>query len=188
MKMNKPSENWKMKRILASRAITSIWIAFGSYSLLAISTGPGGLFAWQAMCRSIDAMRTNMETLKERNLELSSDFASLRSDPDRAQREARALGYLPEGEYEVVLSRSGETVKNAVGPGEALAFERPDSAPDSLIKSIALGVGLVFFVFADIPSMADLRSPKGRRKPVRSSKAREKPQTDGPVPDIAQAP
>ncbi|MEI6389386.1 MAG: septum formation initiator family protein [Spirochaetota bacterium] len=174
-----------MKRTLASRAITAVWIAFGSYSLLAITTGPGGLFAWQAMGKSIDSMRANMETLKERNLELSSDFASLRSDPDRALREARALGYLPEGEYEIVLSSEGHTLKKPAGPGEARSFERPDSAPDSLVKSIALGLGLVYFVLVQVPGVADMKGSKTRRKPVRPSSSREKPKTDGPLPDIA---
>ena len=169
----KTAENGMMKRILASRTVVAIWLALGCYSLLSMTMGPGGLFAWQSMGESVVAMQGNIEALKNRNRELSSDFASLRSDPDRARREARALGYLPEGEYEVVLTGAGRPSLQDEGPGTALSFDRPETVSDALIKAIAAGLGLLWLALGEwAPQPSALISGKGRKASPKARRAK----------------
>ena len=101
-------------------------------------------------------MRRNIGALGEANGRLRAELESLRSDADRAAREARSLGYLRPGESAVLLAGRSEPVEE-LETGTVVPFAPPPSWPDSALKEIALGAFLAILAIGLAP-----RSAKGR--------------------------
>jgi len=123
---------------LAPRALFAAWLGLAVYSLLSVAFGPGGLVAAQSISSTIDAMRSNIASLGELNAELSADIASLQSDPDRIQLEARSLGWLAKGETEIVISGYPAKTDRRLSAGKVLPLSKPVGLPDSAIKAASL--------------------------------------------------
>ena len=117
-------------------------------------------------------MRRNLGSLMDRNKALGADLESLRSDSDRAEREARSLGYLAVGQYEVVLAGWVDGRSSTLGAGTTLAYQRPSSLGDGEIKALSALATLIAFLLCRFRALA-LRPKRGRegRRP-RSAPAR----------------
>ena len=128
-----------------ARALSSLlaaaWVALAVYCLLAAIAGPAGALALKGLQARRDGMARNLGELEAANLRLRGELESLRTDPDRALREARSLGYLRPNETEIVLAGSGAP-KQALDAGRVLPFGPSPSLPDDLIKELALGAFL----------------------------------------------
>jgi hypothetical protein len=86
-------------------------------------------------------MQRNLGALGEANARLRVELESLRSDADRAAREARSLGYLRPGEGAIIVpGRVSEAPELA--PGEVVPYAPSPSWPDSALKQIAFGAFL----------------------------------------------
>jgi hypothetical protein len=95
-------------------------------------------------------MRRNIGELGKANEGLRVELESLRSDADRAAREARSLGYLRPGENAVLVAGR---VAPAAGleTGTIVAFTEPPSWPDFALKEIAFGVFLAVLAIGLAP-------------------------------------
>ncbi|HTX72041.1 MAG TPA: septum formation initiator family protein [Rectinemataceae bacterium] len=115
-----------------------------AYCLLSLLAGPAGLLAYGSLQGQQARIARNLDALGALNARLRSDVDSLRSDADRAAREARSLGYLRPGETEVVLSGMDS---HEPPPETGSVINLPPSAglPDRLLKEIAAGIGLTAF-------------------------------------------
>ena len=137
------------KRILACVA-TATWAAFAAYCLLSLVVGPAGMIS----CRQLEAdradMQRNLGSLGEANAHLRVELESLRSDADRAAREARSLGYLRPGEGSIVIA-GRSAARGEIEPGNVIPFRAPRSCPDSVLKEIALGIFLASLAFGLAP-------------------------------------
>jgi cell division protein FtsB len=133
-----------MVRTLASRLLATVYVAIAAYSILAILAGPGGLIAESLLADRSAQMSANLESLRVTNRSLGSDLEALRSDPDRARREARDLGYVAADEIEVVLPGREKTTQNGESPGSILAFVAPTVLSDMEVKVLALSIAALF--------------------------------------------
>jgi len=134
----------KAARRCAAGAGGAAWIALVVYCLLAILVGPAGLRPYGRLEALNASMRENLEELGRKNGELRSELESLRSDADRALREARGLGYLRPGEGAILVAgRESESPDR--DPGEVVPYDPPSAWPDSALKEIALGAFLAAF-------------------------------------------
>jgi hypothetical protein len=88
-------------------------------------------------------------TIRER---LNAELDSLKSDPDRAAREARGLGYLRKDETAVILGERVERVR-PIDVGQVLPYAEPVALGDQALKEISLGAALA--------AMAVLCAPRG---------------------------
>lgn len=129
-------------RKLAPRALLAAWLGLLSYCLLAFTLGQGGLLASLSTRAQLERMRTNLALLRQKNLELRNEVAALQADPDRARREARSLGYLARGEYEIVVVGRERRPVSLESPGSALPAEAPPGYADAGLKAAGLLVGL----------------------------------------------
>ncbi len=131
------------RRCLSGLAAAS-WIALAVYCLLSSLAGPAGILSYRRLEERNAAMRENLGKLGEANARLRVELESLRSDADRAAREARSLGYLRPGEGAIVLAGRDLRIPD-LDEGGILAFEQPKTWPDSALKEIALGAFLAAF-------------------------------------------
>ena len=128
-------------------AAGAAWVALAAYCLLSTVAGPAGLAAYGRLESQRSLMSENLDALGQANAKLRIEVESLRSDADRAAREARSLGYLRRGESAIVVAGRKDEVK-ALDAGTVLRFDAPSAWPDAVIKEIAFGVFLtVFAVF-----------------------------------------
>jgi hypothetical protein len=101
-------------------------------------------------------MEANLAELERIRESLSAEVDSLKSDPDRAAREARSLGYLREGETALILGEKSERIR-PIDAGSVLPYAEPASLDDSILKEISLGASLALLAFLCSP-----RGPTGR--------------------------
>lgn len=137
-----------MRSFYLRAALLAAYLSFAAYCLLSLSLGPGGFFAYRSLSDNRDAMLANLESLRDSNTRLRSELASLHSDADRVEREARALGYLAPGETALILPGKGNASFSV--QGEAGSVVRKANAfplSDSAIKEISLVLGLACFVY-----------------------------------------
>lgn len=107
-------------------------------------------------------MEANLAQLESIRGNLSAEVESLKSDPDRAAREARSLGYLREGETALILGEK----KGRLGPidtGAVLPYAEPASIGDSALKQISLGAALAMMAFLCAPRGSSGRAESRRR-------------------------
>lgn len=98
-------------------------------------------------------MEANLGELGTIRESLNTELESLKSDPDRAAREARSLGYLRKGETALVL---GERVERPlkIDSGSVLPYAQPPALSDLAMKEISFGFGLAI--------LALFLAPKGK--------------------------
>jgi hypothetical protein len=157
-----------MAKFLITRCLLSLWVGIALYGALAVSVGPGGLVAQAGLSEGNRRMRGNLERLRLLNAGLGSDLESLRLDPDRAEREARALGYLGKDQTEIViLGKPGQPEVRA-SVGEILLAGKPDCLGDDTMKLLAGSAVLVSLgasMFGRRNPLASRRKPGRWRKP-----------------------
>jgi cell division protein FtsB len=128
-------------RSIALRAAGAAWAALAVYCALSIVAGPAGLLSYRRLEGRKAEMQRNLGALGEANARLRAELDSLRSDADRAAREARSLGYLRPGEKAIIVSgRVPESLE--LVSGEVLPYTPSPAWPDSALKQIALGAFL----------------------------------------------
>jgi hypothetical protein len=107
-------------------------------------------------------MAANLGELERIRGKLNAEIESLKSDPDRAAREARSLGYLREGETALILGEKAER-STEIEAGSVLPYAEPVSLNDSLLKEIALGASLALLALLQAPRAATGRAESRRR-------------------------
>jgi cell division protein FtsB len=136
---------------LAFRIALSIYTGIALYCLLSALAGPAGLLAYRRLESRNAAMEANLASLSGIGERLNAEIESLKSDPDRAAREARSLGYLRKGETALILGERREPAR-PLDTGKVLPFAEPAALDDLVLKGIALGAALA--------AMALLCSPR----------------------------
>jgi cell division protein FtsB len=149
-------------RICLRGAAGAAWIALAAYCLLSALVGPFGTAAYRRLEASGAAMRANLDSLGGANARLRVELESLRSDADRAVREARSLGYVRAGEGAIVVAGRKDQVRD-YDAGTVLRFVSPASWPDSAIKEVAFGVFLAAFAAFLAPRRRSKRDQRNRR-------------------------
>ncbi len=137
-------------------------IALGVYCVLSVIAGPAGLFAYAGLEERRAEMSRNLTQLGRANEKLRAELDSLRSDADRAAREARGLGFLRKGEYEVIIS-GRDKARSAMEPGVVVPFDQPAALPDAAAKQIALGAGLAVLALSLAPRSRRRLSGRAQR-------------------------
>lgn len=133
-----------------SRVAGAAWAALAIYCVLSLLVGPAGVLSYQRLAVRTLEMRRNLDELGEANERLRVELESLRSDADRAAREARGLGYLrPDESAILVAGRSSPRIP--LETGKVLAFVPPRAWPDSALKEIALGTFLAVLAIGLAP-------------------------------------
>jgi len=129
---------------LGTRAILALFAALVAYCLLSAIAGPAGVLAYRGLWEHRAVMADNLNSLSQLNARLRGELESLKSDSDRAAREARGLGYLRPGETEVVLSGRDASL-SAPDVGKVIPLLPSAGLPDMVIKEVAAGMGLAVF-------------------------------------------
>jgi hypothetical protein len=111
------------------------------YCILSVLVGPAGISAYRRLETRKSAMGANLAELQATRERLSAELDSLKSDPDRAAREARGLGYLRKGETAVILGERVERVR-PIDSGQVLPYAEPAALGDQALKEISLGAAL----------------------------------------------
>jgi len=136
-----------MRTMRSSRLATlfvALYIGVAAYCLLSVIAGPAGIFAYRELALRKDAMALNMDSLGSTNASLRAELDALRSDPDRAGREARALGYLSPGETALVVAGDDPgRGQHRLDSGSVLKAKAPVPLSDAFIKEISFLIGLV---------------------------------------------
>jgi hypothetical protein len=107
-------------------------------------------------------MEANLAHLEAVRGSLSAELDSLKSDPDRAAREARSLGYLRDGETTLIFGAK-EAKSRQIEAGTVLPYAEPAALDDSILKEIALGASLAMLAFLCAPRTATGRAASRRR-------------------------
>ena len=142
-----PSVNSKVSSYIARRLRFALYAGLAAYCVLSLTVGPAGLVAYRGLGGRRTAMEGRLAELRAANESLRGDLESLRSDPDRADREARELGYLRPGEtFLVIAGRAGAGQGGLPAAGEPLAYVDPPACPDSTLKELSLGLGLAVLI------------------------------------------
>jgi len=105
-------------------------------------------------------MEANLAELGSIRQRLNTELESLKTDSDRAAREARSLGYLRKNETELVLGERSERVK-PVDMGRILPFAEPIALGDLALKEIALGAALAVLALLFAPPRGSSRRRRG---------------------------
>jgi cell division protein FtsB len=137
------------RRLVAPLAFAA-YAAFAVYCLASLIAGPAGLLAYAGLEERRGEMAANLGSLGALNESLRAERESLRSDADRAAREARSLGYLKPGETALLLPGRNYSAAT-LEAGAVLPFDPPSAMPDESLKGIALGVGLGVLALALAP-------------------------------------
>jgi hypothetical protein len=133
------------------------------YCTLSILVGPAGISAYRRLDARKAAMSANLAELSLIRERLNAELESLKSDPDRAAREARGLGYLRKGETAVILGERVERVP-PIDSGKVLPFAEPAAIGDVALKEIALGAALAIMALLCSPRIA-IGTFSSRRRP-----------------------
>ncbi len=143
-----------MRSHFIHRGFVACWCAFAMYCLLSATVGPAGLLAYKELEGRTASMRANLDSLRRSNDALAQQFQSLRSDPGRAGREARALGYLADGENALIVGGMDENSGSHGQEGVPVAWGKSGGVVrvttvtplgDLLIKEISLLIGFIVF-------------------------------------------
>lgn len=157
-----PSVNSKVSSYILRRLSSAIYAGLAAYCILSLAVGPAGILAYRELGERRGAMERRLEELGAANEGLRGELDSLRSDPDRADREARELGYLRPGEtFLVIAGGAGAGSGGLPAAGEPIAYVDPPACSDSALKELSLGLGLAVFVLA---LAADARRLPAQRK------------------------
>jgi hypothetical protein len=133
------------------------------YCTLSFLVGPAGISAFRRLEARKAAMSANLAELGTVRARLNAEIDSLKSDPDRAAREARALGYLRKGETAVILGERVESVR-PIETGKVLPYAEPAAIGDMALKEIALGAALAVMALLCSPRIAS-GTISSRRRP-----------------------
>jgi Septum formation initiator len=157
-------KSWKNSRVrrdanrsLAQNLAFSLYAALALYCVLSFCFGQGGLIAYGKLQARRTAMEENLSLLEQRRSSLNAELESLKSDPDRAAREARGLGYLRKDETQVILSERVERVES-LDSGSVLPYAQSGGIADLALKEISFGVFLAALAFLCAPAKKLSRS------------------------------
>jgi cell division protein FtsB len=128
------------------RLAISIYAGLVLYCFLSLLFGPAGLTAYHRLEAKKAAMETNLGKLATLHEGLNAELESLKSDPDRAAREARSLGYLRKGETAILLGGKVERLR-PINTGMVISYAETPALGDLALKEISLGVFLAVMAF-----------------------------------------
>jgi cell division protein FtsB len=147
---------------LGHNIIVSIYSGIALYCILSVLAGPIGISAYRRLEMRKVAMEANLGELERIRGELNAEINSLKSDPDRAAREARSLGYLREGETALILGEKVER-STSIEAGLVMPYAEPVTLNDSVLKEIALGASLALLAILQAPRGVIGRAESRRR-------------------------
>jgi cell division protein FtsB len=152
-----------MRSHFFTRVFLACYCSLACYCALSVLAGPAGLLAFRGLERRMTLMRSNIDSLSAENARLGAEFESLKSDPDRALREARALGYLDKGENALLFAGVDgrePTARSSPSRSEIVRMGATLPLADVVIKEIALLAGMLVFILglaADLGQQPSLR-------------------------------
>jgi cell division protein FtsB len=158
-----PASSRRAASRLGYRIGISLYAGMLFYCALSVLVGPAGISAYRRLEARKAAMGANLAELGTIRERLNAELDSLKSDPDRAAREARSLGYLRKGETAVILGERAESVRR-IEVGKVLPYAEPAAIDDSAIKEIALGAALAVMALLCSPRTA-IGTAASRRRP-----------------------
>lgn len=151
---------------LFPRVLLSLYAGFAFYCIISILIGPVGLTSYKRLESKEKAMSENLAHLSSIHDGLSRELEGLKSDPDRAAREARSLGYLRKGETDVILGGRAEKKVAPIDTGVLLPLAEDSGIGDEVLKKVSLGFSLAI--------LALLLSPRARAKRGRNYRPRRR--------------
>ena len=131
---------------LGHRLALSLYAGLSLYCVLSILFGPVGLVSYHRLEERKASMLANLAELESIHSDLGAELESLKTNPDRAAREARSLGYLRKGETEILLGEKTEQVEH-LSTGKVLPYAEPSFMGDPVLKRLALGACLAVLAF-----------------------------------------
>jgi cell division protein FtsB len=149
------SERRGASRALLALAL-SLYAGFFLYCVLSFLFGPAGLSAYRLLEERKLAMEANLGELGTLRQRLNSELESLKSDPDRAAREARSLGYLRKGETAILLGEQKQRLR-PLEMGRVLPYAEPRALGDLVLKEISLGLSLAILALLLAPPVSATR-------------------------------
>lgn len=155
------SVNLGVRTILCRRLLGALYAGLAAYCCLSLVFGPAGLMAQAALEGDIGAMRENLTRLEELNGSLVVELDSLAGDPDRARIEARSLGWLEDGERELVIAGSTPAPRREAVIGEPVDTGERATLADGDVKTLSLGIAVLFLLVVLV------RDPDGGQRPQR---------------------
>jgi cell division protein FtsB len=141
----------------------SLYAGMSLYCVLSVLVGPVGLSAYSRLEARKAAMGANLVELGTIRERLNAELDSLKTDPDKAAREARGLGYLRKGETAVILGERVERVR-PIDAGKVLPYAEPAALDDRALKEIAMGAALAAMALLCAPRRAS-GTTSSRRRP-----------------------
>jgi cell division protein FtsB len=139
----------------------SAYAGLSIYCVLSFLVGPAGLTAYRRLEDRKTAMEANLASLGKIRDSLSAELESLKTDPDRAAREARSLGYLRKGETAILLGEKAERVR-PINTGTVVPYAQPAAIGDSALKGISLGACLALMAILLAPKRQGGLRPRPR--------------------------
>jgi cell division protein FtsB len=140
----------------------SLCVGISIYCALSALFGPAGLTAYRRLEERKAAMEANLVELGGRRESLSAELESLKSDADRAVREARSLGYLRKGETALILGERRERAR-PIDTGKVLPYAEPTALSDLSLKEISFGVCLALMALLLKPRDANSERARTQR-------------------------
>jgi cell division protein FtsB len=137
------------------------YAGIAAYCALSFFFGPAGLSSYRRLEERKAAMEANLVGLEAIGKSLGAELESLKTDPDRAAREARSLGYLRKGEDVIQFGERTERVR-AISAGKVLPYAESPALSDLALKEIALGAGLALMAILVGPRPAPRRERRYR--------------------------
>jgi cell division protein FtsB len=134
----------------AHSLLPSLYLGFFLYCALSFLFGPAGILAYSRLEARNEAMAANLKELSSLRDGLNAELESLKTDPDRAAREARSLGYLRKGEGAIILGERNERPR-PIATGRVLPYAEPASLSDLALKEISLGFSLALMALLLAP-------------------------------------
>ena len=134
--------------------------AFIAASLGIFFFGDSGLSSYSSLSLYERSLAANVESLKQRNLELQAELGRLKSDPERIRVLARDIGMYAPGDTVVrLVGRPAKPESYAVG--DLLRLRRSEPVRNTLFKEAALGAAAALIIVAFFAAAAARRKENG---------------------------
>ena len=143
------------------RRLLPIFVAgFVIASVLIHFFGDSGLLAYRRLDGYRQSLAANVDKLQARNVSLTSELASLRSDPQRSLVMAREIGLYEAGDQVVWLEgTAGPAVLYEVG--DLIKLRKSKTSRNVVFKATGIGISGFLAAFAVIAGRASRRKGGG---------------------------
>jgi hypothetical protein len=154
----------------------SAWFIFGLYTMLTLTVGQNGKFAYEKFQLEHNKVVENLNNIKTRNVELNNIGIMLGSkeldgrnaipaDPETIKIMAREIGYGSPQDHFIRIAGRGTSPKLYMDPGEPLYAFRPNGVPDYILIVTAIFCGFGLFVCLTVHNILDIiKNPRSLKR------------------------